>query len=511
MIRGGYGVSYNAGSYAAIARQLVSQPPFAVTNTSIGALNAAAAPRGRAVRRQPPTRRPTTTASTRTTSSAACRRGTSTSTARFGVPWTVGVNYTHTRGSSLDIVRAPNRDPDGLRIAGVQPFTWQSAEGVVGAPLGLVPPAAAPGRAASAGRSPTRSPGRATTRRQSAAAAGRPSSRRTTGPRRRMGALELRPASPVRATVNVELPFGAESPMAGGRRTLGRAARGLVADGDVQRGRRDAADGARPRRVRTSRRARTARCAPTTTARRSPSTIRRSIASSTPSAFAVPTAGTVRQLRPQHHHRTRFASARTRSSRRDVRLGGTRTGVDPAPGQQPAQHGQLRGHRHLGELADVRPGPQRPADALRAAQSAVPVLTAMTFRRAAGALCAAIIARGDRARAWRAPQRSRASRRRLPRRAPRSSRSTSWSATNGRHRARAHGRRFHDPRGRPPAADSDVRLRGDQRPRRRRLASRRPCSPASRIGSREAVQRVAGAPPPAPPRPPTPRASAAAA
>lgn len=47
----------------------------------------------------------------------------------LGVAWTVGDNYTHTRGSSLDIVRAPNRDADGLRIPGVQPFTWQSAEG----------------------------------------------------------------------------------------------------------------------------------------------------------------------------------------------------------------------------------------------------------------------------------------------------------------------------------------------------------------------------------------------
>ena len=35
VVRGGYGISFNSGSYAAIARQLVAQPPFAVTNTSI--------------------------------------------------------------------------------------------------------------------------------------------------------------------------------------------------------------------------------------------------------------------------------------------------------------------------------------------------------------------------------------------------------------------------------------------------------------------------------------------
>jgi hypothetical protein len=32
-------------------------------------------------------------------------------------------------GSNLEIVRAPNRDADGLRIEGVQPFTWTSSEG----------------------------------------------------------------------------------------------------------------------------------------------------------------------------------------------------------------------------------------------------------------------------------------------------------------------------------------------------------------------------------------------
>ena len=43
--------------------------------------------------------------------------------------WTLGGGYTGTRGSHLDILRAPNRDPDGLRIDGVQPFLWQSSGG----------------------------------------------------------------------------------------------------------------------------------------------------------------------------------------------------------------------------------------------------------------------------------------------------------------------------------------------------------------------------------------------
>jgi hypothetical protein len=128
ILRGGYGVSYNAGSYSSIARQLVGQPPFAVTNSSIG-----------------------TAAAPLTLSDPFARASPAETTNNYGVDkdyalglvqtvnadlsrdirqvWNVGAGYTHTRGSSLDIVRAPNRGPTGLRIEGVQPFTWQTSEG----------------------------------------------------------------------------------------------------------------------------------------------------------------------------------------------------------------------------------------------------------------------------------------------------------------------------------------------------------------------------------------------
>ena len=38
VVRGGFATSFNNGSYATIARQLIAQPPFAVTSTSIGTL-----------------------------------------------------------------------------------------------------------------------------------------------------------------------------------------------------------------------------------------------------------------------------------------------------------------------------------------------------------------------------------------------------------------------------------------------------------------------------------------
>ena len=43
--------------------------------------------------------------------------------------WTAMAGYTGTKGTNLDILRAPNRGPVGLLIPGVQPFTWESSGG----------------------------------------------------------------------------------------------------------------------------------------------------------------------------------------------------------------------------------------------------------------------------------------------------------------------------------------------------------------------------------------------
>ncbi|HTK29547.1 MAG TPA: TonB-dependent receptor [Vicinamibacterales bacterium] len=126
-VRAGYGINYNASPYQAIAQQLASQPPYAVTNTALGTL-AAPIPLQTALLDIPP--------------------GVTTNT--FGVDpdyrlgsaqiwnldvqrdlartYTLGIGYTGTKGTDLDVLRAPNRNPDGtLRIAGVQPFLWESS------------------------------------------------------------------------------------------------------------------------------------------------------------------------------------------------------------------------------------------------------------------------------------------------------------------------------------------------------------------------------------------------
>jgi hypothetical protein len=128
VLRGGYGLSFNSGSYSSIARQLVGQPPFAVTNTTVGIP-------GDALSLIDPL---ATASPSETTNNYGVQRDYALGAVQtlnvdlsrdLRQVWNVGAGYTHTRGSSLDILRAPNRGPNGLRIEGVQPFLWQTSEG----------------------------------------------------------------------------------------------------------------------------------------------------------------------------------------------------------------------------------------------------------------------------------------------------------------------------------------------------------------------------------------------
>jgi hypothetical protein len=126
VLRGGYGINYSSVPYLSVAQKLTAQPPFATTDTVTGTF--------------------TTPLSL---SNAFGPTPASTTTNNFGVDknyrigyvhlWNVdvqreitrtltgGVSYTGTKGLSLDILRAPNRDATGTTINGVQPFIWQSS------------------------------------------------------------------------------------------------------------------------------------------------------------------------------------------------------------------------------------------------------------------------------------------------------------------------------------------------------------------------------------------------
>ena len=104
-----YSITYNSASYASISRNLVAQPPFSDTATNLGTLGA-----------------PLSIAT-------GLLGGSSNITNNFGIDpnyglgmiqtwnatvsrtfwktWTATAGYTGTRGTSLDLLRAPNREP----------------------------------------------------------------------------------------------------------------------------------------------------------------------------------------------------------------------------------------------------------------------------------------------------------------------------------------------------------------------------------------------------------------
>ena len=127
IVRAGYGVTYNAGSYSTIARQLVSQPPFATTSTSLGTAVDPLTLSDPFV-----TATPTTTTNNYGIDQSYVLGMIQTWNADlsrdFGY-WNLGAGYVGTLGSDLDMLRAPNRGPDGLLLPDVQAFTWQAAEG----------------------------------------------------------------------------------------------------------------------------------------------------------------------------------------------------------------------------------------------------------------------------------------------------------------------------------------------------------------------------------------------
>jgi hypothetical protein len=126
VVRTGYGINYNSSVYQYIAQQLAGQPPFASSNTVLGDAQ---------------TLYPIQTVL------QTVQPGTTTNT--YGIDpdyrlgyvqiWNLdvqrdltrtvqlGVGYTGTKGTNLDILRAPNRGPDGLLVANVSPYIWESS------------------------------------------------------------------------------------------------------------------------------------------------------------------------------------------------------------------------------------------------------------------------------------------------------------------------------------------------------------------------------------------------
>jgi hypothetical protein len=127
VVRGGYGINYNTGAYQGIAQQLALQPPFATTATNV-----------QAPFPSPPnlTLQDGFPAATGITNNYAVNPN-----YRLGyvqirnldiqqqIRPTVllNIDYTGTKGTNLDILEAPNRTAAGIRISGVDAFTYESS------------------------------------------------------------------------------------------------------------------------------------------------------------------------------------------------------------------------------------------------------------------------------------------------------------------------------------------------------------------------------------------------
>jgi len=129
ILRGGYSITYNSGSYASIARQLVGQPPFADTET---VTNSDLAPQtvAEALLAAPS---PGTTNSwgvDKDYSLGMIQTWNATVTRNLTQNWMVQAGYTGIKGSDLDILRAPDLGAGGVAIPGTaEPFIWESSGG----------------------------------------------------------------------------------------------------------------------------------------------------------------------------------------------------------------------------------------------------------------------------------------------------------------------------------------------------------------------------------------------
>jgi trimeric autotransporter adhesin len=127
VVRGGYSITYNPGSYANIGRRLAAQPPAAVTETIVG---------GPATPLNFEDALLSTSASTTNNwgvdkdyQLGLIQTWNATLSKDLTQSWNVLIGYTGVKGLDLDLLSAPNRGPGGtLLIPDVQPFTWEESQ-----------------------------------------------------------------------------------------------------------------------------------------------------------------------------------------------------------------------------------------------------------------------------------------------------------------------------------------------------------------------------------------------
>jgi len=128
VVRSGYGINYNTGQYGSMVQNLAYQPPFATTSTNATSLSS---PLTLENGFPPSTANVTNNFAVDKNYKLGYVQIWNLDIQREITPsFLINVGYNGSKGTDLDIQRAPNRVPgDGLRISDVQPFVLETSQG----------------------------------------------------------------------------------------------------------------------------------------------------------------------------------------------------------------------------------------------------------------------------------------------------------------------------------------------------------------------------------------------
>jgi hypothetical protein len=135
VVRAGYGINYNLGQYASIAQNLAAQPPFAVSLTNAAPAgapspytleNGFSTPTLNPTKPPPPTNNFGIDPNYRT---AYVQLWNLNVQHELTPTLLLNVGYTGSKGTALDMLRAPNRSPAGQKFSNIEAFNWETSQG----------------------------------------------------------------------------------------------------------------------------------------------------------------------------------------------------------------------------------------------------------------------------------------------------------------------------------------------------------------------------------------------
>ncbi len=286
---------------------------------------------------------------------------------------TVNLGYTGTRGSHLDMQRAPNRNPDGsLRIEGVQPFLWESSEGRSTLHSFSLRARKRLSRGVSFGGGYTMS--RAYDNASSFGSGGGTVAQNDQDLAAEWGRSSFERRHAANLDYTIELPWGPGRPWLNNTRLLAQLVGGWSWSGNL------VLQSGAPLTARVTGSFVDVGSGVNGTLRANYDGSDISIGDPTSlrffntDAFSIPFVGALRQRAAQPDHRPGLAQLEHEPvEERQLHPHPRRD--DSRPGQQRTERYPVRGDRHRRQLADVRSGDERAADAIGAGAVAVPVLT----------------------------------------------------------------------------------------------------------------------------------------